>query len=86
MGNRELSSRNFVQESSGGGHKAQSDMLRLLVYGMRMEIGRWMPIGGIRFTEPSRMIQPTKWKISSLNEILVEWGVSFVFVENQFEA
>ena len=57
----------FENQSEGGEKVARSDALGSSWYGVRREIGRDMPTLGIRFTESSRMIQPTKWKISSLN-------------------
>ena len=57
----------FENQSEGGGRVARSDALGSSWYGVRREIGRGMPTLGIRFTESDRMIQPIKWKISSLN-------------------
>ena len=73
-----FSQKKNVQEGGGGSLDAQSDALWLILHAMIREIGTWMATGGIRFMEPSRMIQSTKWKINSLNEIIHGWGVNFV--------
>ena len=85
-GDTELLGRKFDNESGGGEQMAQRDALGFYLYVLRREIGRDMPTNGIRFTEPIRIISATKWKINSLNEIIAEWGVSFVLVENCFDA
>ena len=76
----------FENESGGGEQMAQRDALGFYLYVLRREIGRDMPMNGIRFTELIRIISATKWKIKSLNEIIAEWGVSFVLVEYRFDA
>ena len=81
-GSREVLGEKFVNRSERGGREAQSDALRSSGNGLRWEIGRWMPTGGIRCTWTVWEIKESKWSFNSLNWCVVKWGVISVLKLN----